>query len=151
MIYYINNEKPIYSKEILIEQLIYGERIKKKNSYCIFSDVQNNRNFKYDPYIKIYNALNQYNATEVTRISMKTGSPLPTEHENKGKDAGKKRLKFTKEVAEFLQNAMLKFPNLHNYPDNIQTVYDAIYYDIIQMIGNCIKYPIPNFMENIEK
>ena len=150
MIYYINNEKPIYSEEILIEQLIYGERIKKKNSYCIFSDVQNNRNFKYDPYIKIYNNINQSKAIEVARIYMKTGAPLSTDHRNMNKDAGKTRLKFTKEVAQFLQDAMLKYPNEYDYPDNVKTVYDGIYYDIKRVCGSCIKYPIPNFMENIE-
>ena len=150
MIYYINNEKPIYSEEILIEQLIYGERIKKKNSYCIFSDVQNNRNFKYDPYIKIYNNINQSKAIEVARIYMKTGAPLSTDHRNMNKDVGKTRLKFTKEVAQFLQDAMLKYPNEYDYPDNVKTVYDGIYYDIKRVCGSCIKYPIPNFMENIE-
>ena len=151
MLYYINERKPIYSEELINEQVIYGERIKKKIAYCIFSDVQRNRNFDTDPYIKVYNAINQISATEVIRISMRTGAPLSTEHRNLGKDSGKKRLKFTKEVAEFLQNSMLKYPNLHKYPDNITTVYDAIYYDITQMIGSCKKYPIPNFMENIEK
>ena len=152
MIYYVNNEKPIYGEELINEQLVYGERIKKKVAYCIFSDAQSGRNFEYDPYIKVYNAMNQNDATEVIRVSMKTGSPLPTEHKNSGKDKGKKRLKFTKEVAEFLQNAMLKYPNLYNdYPDYIKTVYDGIYFDIIRVCGSCIKYPIPNFMENIEK
>ena len=150
MIYYVNNEKLIYSEELINEQLVYGERIKKKVAYCIFSDAQNGRNFEYDPYIKVYNALNQNNATELVRVSMRTGAPLPQEHTNKGKDAGKKRLKFTKEVAEFLQKAMNEYPNMYEYPDYIKTVYDGIYYDISRRITNYTKYPIPNFMENIE-
>ena len=152
MIYNIYEGKEIFNQEIITEQSVYGKTVKKNRSYCIFSDPQIGRNFEYDPYIKVYNALNQNNATELVRVSMKTGSPLPTEHKNSGKDKGKKRLKFTKEVAEFLQNAMLKYPNLYNdYPDYIKTVYDGIYFDIMRVCGSCIKYPIPNFMENIEK
>jgi hypothetical protein len=81
---------------------------------------------------------------------MRTGAPLPTDHRNTNKDAGKKRLRFTKEVAEFLTKAMNQFPNEYDYPDDIKTVYDGIYYDIMRVCGSCIKYPIPNFMENIE-
>ena len=80
MIYHVDNEKLIYSEELINEQLVYGERIKKKVAYCIFSDAQSGRNFEYDPYIKVYNAMNQNDATEVIRVSMKTGSPLSTEH-----------------------------------------------------------------------
>lgn len=150
MIYYINNEKPIYREEILIEQPVYSEKVGNRKAYCIFSDPQIGRNFEYDPYIKIYNNINQLKATEVARISMKTGAPLSTDHRNMNKDAGKTRLKFTKEVAQFLQDAMLKYPNEYDYPDNVKTVYDGIYYDIKRVCGSCIKYPIPNFMENIE-
>ena len=150
MLYYINNEKLIYSEEILIEQPVYSEKVGKKKAYCIFSDPQIGRNFEYDPYIKIYNNINQSKAAEVARISMRTGAPLPTDHRNTNKDVGKKRLRFTKEVAEFLTKAMNQFPNEYNYPDNIKTVYDGIYYDIMRVCGSCIKYPIPNFMENIE-
>ena len=150
MIYNIYEGKEIFNQEIITEQSVYGKTVKKNRSYCIFSDPQIGRNFEYDPYIKVYNALNQNNATELVRVSMRTGAPLPQEHTNKGKDAGKKRLKFTKEVAEFLQKAMNEYPNMYEYPDYIKTVYDGIYYDISRRITNYTKYPIPNFMENIE-
>ena len=150
MIYNIYEGKEIFNQEIITEQLVYEKTVKKNRSYCIFSDPQIGRNFEYDPYIKVYNALNQNNATELVRVSMRTGAPLPQEHTNKGKDAGKKRLKFTKEVAEFLQKAMNEYPNMYEYPDYIKTVYDGIYYDISRRITNYTKYQIPNFMENIE-
>ena len=150
MIYNIYEGKEIFNQEIITEQLVYGKTVKKNRSYCIFSDPQIGRNFEYDPYIKVYNALNQNSATELVRVSMRTGAPLPHEHTNKGKDAGKKRLKFTKEVAEFLQKAMTEYPNLYKYPDYIKNVYDGIYYDISRRITNYTKYPVPNFMENIE-
>ena len=146
-IIYFNND---FRK--LNEQTIYRGR-EKKNNYSIFSDVQRGRNFGKDPYIKVYNSFDQKKATEVARISMRTGAPLSTEHTNKGKDGGKGRLKFSKEVASFLTNAMMQKPNAHNYPNYIETVYDAIYYDIDEKLHNeedIIKYPIPNFMENVE-
>ena len=146
--------KPIFYDEYfdnLNEQVIHKGKT-KKNKYCIFSDVQENRNFGVDPYIKIYNALNQTSATAVARISMKTGAPLPTDHRNREKDGGKDRLRFTKDVAEFLTKAMMEKPNAYDYPDDIKTVYDAIYYDIDQRLSHekWTKFPIPNFMENIE-
>lgn len=153
MIYYINsNEHPIYNHEEKInEQSIYNITYKKNKGFLIFSDVQANRNFETNPYIKVYNSASQKAAKSVVRISMVTGAPLPTEHTNSGRDAGKTRLKFTKEVAEFLDKAMDEFPNCYIYPSEIKTVYDAIYYDIQRAGINCIKYPKPNFMENIEK
>ena len=146
MIYSNNNS------EELNEQTVYRGK-GKKNNYSIFSDVQIGRNFGVDPYIKVYNGLDQNKATEVVRVSMKTGAPLPTEHTNSGKDGGKGRLKFSKEVAKFLTDAMMDKPNAYKYPDSIKTVYDAIYYDIKRGIGNnekFIQYPIPDFMENVE-
>ena len=82
---------------------------------------------------------------------MRTGAPLPTEHTNSGKDGGKRRLKFSKEVAKFLTDAMDKpYESNSRYPDNVKTIYDAIYRDIEDVCGRCIKYPVPNFMENVE-
>jgi hypothetical protein len=143
--------KLIYSNEILDEQTIYSNKVKRQE-FCIFSDPQLGRNFEKDPYIKVYNNKNKEDAIELVRVSMKTGAPLSNEHTNRDRDAGKKRLKFTKAVAEFLQNAMLDTPNRYTYPSyaNVKTVYDGIYYDIFRLCGKCTKYPIPNFMENIE-
>lgn len=113
--------------------------------------MQTNRNFETNPYIKVYNNLTQKDATAVVRISMVSGAPLPTEHTNRNRDGGKTRLKFTKEVAEFLRVAMNEAPNCYNYPSEVKTVYDAIYYDIDRAGIKCNKFPVPNFMENIEK
>ena len=152
-------EHMIYSndeEELLDEQLIYtNEKAKDKDKYCIFSDAQSGRNFDKDPYIKVYDGPNQKDAKSVARISMRTGAPLPTDHSNTRKDAGKKRLRFTKSVAKFLTDAMMEKPNLNvnHYPKYITTVYDAIYYDIEEVVedkSTVIRYPIPNFMENIE-
>ena len=146
--------KPIFYDEYfdnLNEQTIYKGRT-KKNKYCIFNDAQEGRNFGTDPYIKVYNDLNQKSATAVARISMRTGAPLPTDHRNREKDGGKDRLRFTKDVADFLTKAMNEKPNAYNYPEYVKTVYDAIYYEIDRTLEHeeWIKYPIPNFMENIE-
>lgn len=152
MIYFIPNNHAIYNcEEIITEQSIYNNSVKKNKGYLIFSDVQVNRNFEINPYIKVYNNLTQKAATAVVRISMVTGGPLTNEHTNHDKDVGKSRLKFTKEVAKFLEDAMNKAPNCYKYPPEIKTVYDAIYYDINRAGINCNKFPIPNFMENIEK
>jgi hypothetical protein len=131
-------------KDVKVFQEIY-----KKNKYCIFSDSQPNRNFDTDPYIKVYNNTDQNKATHVLRVSMKDGRAIY--HRNSGKDAGKKDLKYTKELANFLKDAMDK-PHCADIPRaDIITVYDAIYYYISEDYKTYIQYPVPNFTEVYNK
>ena len=134
----------------LNEAVIYKEMISKKQGYCIFSDPQNDRDFELDPYIKIYNKMDQKSATELIRVSMKTGKLVY--HKNRYKDAGKTNLKFTKEVCDFLIEALPKrYIGNGRYPEGA-TIYDVIYIDIDNAIGHkCERYPIPDFTKSIQK
>ncbi len=151
MLVVINQNEPkliFKQEEFQNEGAIYKGK-GKKTIYCIFSDAQPNRNFDKDPYIKVYNNSEQKKATEVLRISMKDGRPIY--HRNRDKDAGKKDMKYTKELAQFLTDSMDK-PHCADISDkNIVTVYDAIYYFISLYYSNYIKYPIPDFMEAYKK
>jgi len=155
MICYLDDKsKKIYDnrEDFLNESLVFKGNDKKKK-YCIYSDPQRGRNFETNIYIKVYDSFDQNSAKNLIRISMKTGKEVPNEHANTGIDAGKGYLKYTKSVANFLQNAMNKpyQGNHSNVPDNVKTVYDMIYHEAETTCdGRCIKYPIPNFEEGIK-
>ena len=137
-------------REIADDATVYKGKY-KKNNYCIFSDAQPGRNFDTDPYFKVYNSSEQNKATEVLRISLKDGRAVY--HKNRDKDAGKKDMRYTKELAQFLTDAMDQphCSNGVNDPSAI-TVYDALYYFIADVCdGKYIKYPVPNFLEAYKK
>ena len=150
MITIVNESDLLFRQNEQLDEAVIYRGSSKKNNYCIFSDVQKNRNFDKDPYIKVYNNSEQKRATEVIRISMKDGRAIY--HRNTEKDAGKKDLRYTKELAKFLTDAMNQ-PHCSNQikDPNVITVYDAIYYSIGDMYVDYIKYPIPNFMEAYNK
>lgn len=148
----IINESDLVFKQIKLSNDVAVYKGKyKKNNYCIFSDAQPGRNFETDPYFKVYNNMEQDKATEVLRISLKDGRPIY--HRNKGKDGGKKDMKYTKELAQFLTDSMNQ-PHCAKGINNqsVITVYDALYYYIADICkGEYIQYPIPNFLEAYKK
>lgn len=137
----------LYQEEVLDEVVVYKNKSKGSNGYCIFSDVQETRPFDTDPYIKVYNNVNKHQASGLCRVSMKTGEAIPP-HTNSGKDAGKKNIPLSKEMAKFLNDAMDKPHCAKGLPDDVITVYDAIYYYIGQQFPNYIKYDKPVFKES---
>lgn len=137
----------LYQEEVLDEVVVYKDMVTKSRGYCIFSDVQDTRPFDKDPYIKVYNNVNKDKATKLCRVSMKTGTDIDTDHTNIGKDAGKENIKLTKEMAEFLNNAMDKPHCAKGLPATVVTVYDTIYYYIADKFPNYTKYDKPVFKE----
>ena len=117
MIYYFSNEICLFKEEVLDEVKFYGRKGTKYSIYIDF-DKDDGRNFFQDPYIKIYDGINEVNSKSCIRIFLRDG--YTTVHR------GKKELKITATIADWINRAMDE-PSLYSYTGEQFTVREAIW------------------------